>query len=133
MAFLSATVWVFSLPIPYGMHLVVRVHPYFFWVVCHPSRIFSPKEPEQEPQNRLSPLPTAKPYPLLPLTYDPPLPILAGYKLVMFGPCMCSTFVYVQNLSAAHAFAVVWKLVYAFYHSPLTLYGVNCFLISHSL
>ena len=92
MAFLSATVWVFSLPIPYGIHLVVRVHPYFFWVVCHPSRIFSPKEPEQEPQNRLSSLPTAKPYPLLPLTYDPPLPILARYKLMVPGSHVCFTF-----------------------------------------
>ena len=27
-----------------------------------------------------------------------PLPILAGYKLVMFGPCACFTPVYVQNL-----------------------------------
>ena len=31
----------------------------------------SPKEFEQEPQNRLSLLPTAKPYLLLPLTHDP--------------------------------------------------------------
>ena len=27
-------------------------HPCFFWVACHPSRTFPPKEPEQEPHNR---------------------------------------------------------------------------------
>ena len=57
-----------SLPIPYGMHLVVPAHSYFLWVVCHPNRTFPPKEPEQEPQNRFSPLPTAR---LCPLTSDP--------------------------------------------------------------
>ena len=50
------------------MHLVIPTHPYFFLAVCHPSRTFPPKKPEQEPQNRFSPLPTAKPCPLLPLT-----------------------------------------------------------------
>ena len=43
-------------------------------MVCHPSRIFPPKEPEQESQNRFSLLPTAKPCPLtsclLPPTHD---------------------------------------------------------------
>ena len=43
-----------------------------FWVVCHPNRIFPPKEFEWKSQNRLSLLPTARPYPFLPLTYDPP-------------------------------------------------------------
>ena len=50
-----------SLPILHGMHLVVPAHPCFLWVVCHPSRIFPLKEFEQEPQNRFSPLPTARP------------------------------------------------------------------------
>ena len=54
--------------IPHGMHLVVPTHSYFFWVVCHPSRTFPPKEPKQESQNRFSPLSTARPYPL---TSDP--------------------------------------------------------------
>ena len=44
---------------------------FLFWVVCHPSRTFALKEFEQEPQNRLSLLPTARSYPLLPLTHDP--------------------------------------------------------------
>ena len=78
-------------------------------------------------------LPTARPYPLLPLTHDPPLPVLAEYRLVLSRPCACSTSVYVQNLFTTHAFVVVWRLVCAFCHSSLTPYGVNCFLISHSL
>ena len=55
------------------MHLVVPTHPYFFWVVCHPNRTFPLKEPEQEPHNRFSLLFTARSYPFLPLTHDPPL------------------------------------------------------------
>jgi len=47
-AFLSATVWVFLLPIPHSMHLVVPTHLYFFWAVCHPSKTFPPKELERE-------------------------------------------------------------------------------------
>ena len=103
------------------------------WVVCHPSRTFPPKEPEWEPQNRLSSLPTTRPYSLLPLTHNPPLLVLAGYRLVMSGPYACSTPIYIQNLSAAHVFAVIWRLIYVFCLSSLTSYGVNCFLISHSL
>ena len=122
-----------SLPIPHGMHLVVPTHPYFFLAVCHPSRTFPPKKPEQEPQNRFSPLSTARPCHLLPLTHDPLLPILAKYMLVIFGPCACSTSVYVQNLSAAHAFAMVWRLICTFNCPSLTSYGVSYFLISHSL
>ena len=72
-AFLSTTVWVFSLTIPHGMYLVVPIHHSLFWVVCHSSKTFSPKEFEREPQNRLFSLPTIRPYPLLPLTHDPPL------------------------------------------------------------
>ena len=58
-ASLSTTMWVFSLAISHGMHLVVPTHPSFFWGVCHPSRTLPPKEYEREPQNRLSfsPLP----------------------------------------------------------------------------
>ena len=46
-----------SLSTPHGMHLVVPAHPYFFWVACHPSRTFPPKELEQELQNRFFPSP----------------------------------------------------------------------------
>ena len=54
------------------MHLVILAYVYFFWVRCHPSRTFLPKELEREPQNRLPFLPTAKPHPLIPLTHGPP-------------------------------------------------------------
>ena len=40
---------------------------------------------------------------------------------------------YVESLSAAHAFAMVRRLICAFYHSSLTSYGINCFLVFHSL
>ena len=81
---------VYSLSIPHGMYLVVPTHPYFFWVACHPSRIFPLKEHEQEPQNRFFFFfPTARP---CPLTHDLPLPILAGYRLVVPGSRACFTF-----------------------------------------
>ena len=132
-AFLSTTMWVFSLPIPHGTHLVIPAYSYFFWVVCHSSRTFPPKEPERKPQNRLSPFPTARPYPLLPLTHYPQLPVLAGYKLVMSGICTCSTPKFILNLSIAYAPAVIWRLVCTFCRSSLTHYSVNYFLTSHSL
>jgi len=81
-----------SLSIPQGIHLVIVTHPCFFWVACHPSRTFPPKEPEQEPQNRFFSLPTARPCLLLPLTHDSPLSILAGYRLVVPRFCACFTF-----------------------------------------
>ena len=58
----------FSLPIPYGMHLVVLTQLYFFWVVCHPNRTLSLKELEHEPQNRSFPSPYRQ---TMPLTFDP--------------------------------------------------------------
>ena len=78
----------------------------------------------------LSPLPD---HTLLRLTHDPSLPVLAGYRLVMSGPCVCSTSVFVQNLPAAHVFVVVWRLLYTFCPPSLTSYGVSYFLIFHSL
>ena len=87
--FLPVIVCVLSLFIPHGMHLVVPTHPYFFWVACHPSRTFPPKEHEQDPQNRFFFFPTARP---CPLTHDPLLPILAGYRLVVPGSRTCFTF-----------------------------------------
>ena len=38
-------------------------------------------------------------------------PILAGYRLVRSEPCACLPSICVQNLSVAHSFAVVWRLV----------------------
>ena len=94
MTFLPVTVCVLSLFIPHGMHLVIPTHHYFFWVVCHPSRTFPPKELEQEPQNRFSSLPTVRPYPL---TSDPwPTTSCIGWvqanevwALRMLDFCMC--------------------------------------------
>ena len=47
--------------------------------------------------------------------------------------CACSTSVNVQSLFAAHTFAMAWRFICAFCHSSLTSYGMNCFLIFHSL
>ena len=69
-----------------------------------------PKESKQEPQNRFpfSPLPN---HAFLPLTHDLTLSCIGwlqvGYKLVRFGPYACLFSMYVQNLLAAHAFAVI--------------------------
>ena len=123
-------VWVLSLSIPHGMHLVIPTHPYFFWVVCHPNRTFPQKSLSRNP--RISfPLSPPPGHTLLPLTHDPPPPVLAGYRLVKSGPRTCSTFVCVQNLPAA--FAMVWRLVYTSCCPSLISYGVSYFLIPHSL
>ena len=42
--------------------------------------------------------------------------VLAGYKLVRFGPCKYLSSMYVQNLLAAHVSAVVWRLAYTVRH-----------------
>ena len=94
----------FSLTIFHGMYLMVPTHPAFFWAVCHPNRISPSKEYERDPQNRLSLLPIARPYPLLPLAHDPPLLYWLGTSWwclsLMRAPLPC-----VQNLFASHAFA----------------------------
>ena len=68
---------------------------------------------------------------LLPLTHDLPPHVLAGYRLVKSGPCVCSTSTCVQNLPAV--FAVVWRLVCTSCRLSLTSYGVSYFFIPHSL
>ena len=57
-----------------------------FWVVCHPSKTFPPKEFERELQNRLSLLPIARPYPFLSLTHDPPS---GAWALCVLHFCVC--------------------------------------------
>ena len=59
----------FSLTNSYSMHQVILAHVCLFWVICHPSRTFPPKELERETQNRLPFLPIVKPHPFLPLTH----------------------------------------------------------------
>ena len=77
------------------MHLVVPTHPCFFWVVSHPSRTLPLKEFEQEPQNKLSLLPTARPYPILPLTLNPPFLYWPGISQWCLGlaraPVLCTS------------------------------------------
>ena len=68
---------------------------------------------------------------LWPMTL-PPL-VLGRYRLMMFGPWACFTSIYIQNLPAVHASAVVWRLVCTSYRPSLASYGVNHFLASHSL
>ena len=63
---------------------------------------------------------------------SPPL-VLAGYRRVMYGPCACFTSIYIQNLPAAHAFAIIWRLVCTFYPPSSASYDVSHFLASHSL
>ena len=93
MTFLSATVWVFSFYSPSRYVLSGSNSFFLLLVVCLPSRTFPPKEFEQEPQNKLPFLPTARPYPLLPLTHGPPLLYWLGtnwwYLSLMCAPLPC--------------------------------------------
>ena len=114
------------------MHLVVPTHHSIFWVVCHPSRTFPPKKFKQEPQNRLSLLPIARPYPLLSLTHDPPLQYWLGTSWWCLG-LMRSLL-----LCMSKACLLLMRLPWtggscSFFRSFLTSYGVNCFMILHSL
>ena len=65
------------------MHLEFPAHLCFFWVACHPSRTFPPKELGQEPQNRLPPSPHCQTTPFLTFDSWPTAPILVGYELVV--------------------------------------------------
>ena len=123
----------FSPTIPHDIYLVVSTHPSFFWVVCHPNKISPPKEYEQEPQNRLSILPSTRSYPLLPPTHDPPLLYWLDTGQWCLGLTRAPLPMYAKSLSIVHAPTTIWRLVYAFYCSSLTSYGMNCFLIFHSL
>ena len=93
----------FSLPISHGMHPVVPAQFCSFgWYVISAGH-FPQKSPNRNLKIGFFPLPTVKP---CPLTSDP-CPVLAGYRLVRSGPCAYLSFMYVQNLPAAHASAVV--------------------------
>ena len=125
-AFLSTIVWVFFLAILHGMHLVIPTHHSLFWVVC---QTFPPKEFEQELHNRLSLLPIARPYPLLPLTHDPPLLYWLGTSWWCLGlmcaplSCMSKACLLLMRLpwagrlfarSAAHSWPfVAWTILWS--------------------
>ena len=78
-----------SLSIPHGMHLVVSTHPYFFWGHVIPTGHFPQKSLSKNPRIGFFSLPTARP---CPLTHGLPLPILAGYRLVVPRSRACFTF-----------------------------------------
>ena len=114
------------------MHLVVPTYHSIFWVVCHLSRTFPLKKFKQEPQNRLSLLPIARPYPLLSLTHNLPLQYWLGTSWWCLG-LMRSLL-----LCMSKACLLLMRLPWtggscAFFRSFLTSYGVNCFMILHSL
>ena len=130
-ALLPATLWVlFLFPsfMAYTQWLQLILTSFRQYVI--PAGHFPQKSRSRNPRIcfPLSPLPD---HTLLPMTHDPPPPVLAGYRLVKSRPCMCSTSACVQNLPAA--FAVVWRLLCTFCRPSLTSYGVSCFLISLSL
>ena len=68
---------------------------------------------------------------LWPMTSPPP--ILARYRLVISGSYACFTSMYIQNLPAAYASVVIWRLVCTSNRPSLASYGVSHFLASHSL
>ena len=127
--FLSTIVWLFSLAILHGMHLVVPTHLSLFWMVCYPSRTFSLKEFEWEHQNRHFLLLTVKPYTLLPLTHNPPLLYWLGIGWWCLGlmhapfPCMSKACLLLMRLSwtgglptrsAAHSWSLVaWTVFWS--------------------
>ena len=83
-----------------SMHSTVPLQTCLFWVVYHPSRTYLPKEAWARVANRSFPL--SPPLNHTPFTFylwpmAPPCPILAGYRLVVPGPCACFPFKFVQE------------------------------------
>ena len=84
------------------MHPTVPPQTCLFWVVYHPSRTYLPKGLGQESQNRSFPFsspPNHTPFTSYLWPMAPPCPILAGYRLVVLGPCACFPFRYVQEFT----------------------------------
>ena len=74
---LMACTWWFQLILTsFGWHVVPAGH-------------FPQKSLSKDPRIGFFPFPPTRP---CPLTHDPPLPILAGYRLVVFGSRVCFTF-----------------------------------------
>ena len=83
-----------------GVHPMVPPQICLFWVVCHPSRTYLPKGLWAEATNRpfpLSPPPNHSPFTSYLWPMAPPYPILAGYRLVVLGPCACFPFRFIQE------------------------------------
>ena len=84
------------------------------WVDYHPSRTYLPKGLVQESQNRsflLSPPPNHTLFTSYLWLMAPPCPILAGYRLVVLGPCTCFSFRYVQESACCSCVCrEIWRL-----------------------
>ena len=104
-------------------HASVPPQTCLFWVVYHLNRTYLPKGLGQEPQNRpfpLSPPPNHTPFTSSLWPMAPPCPILAGYRLVVLGPCACFPWCLgvaraffsdmSKSLPVAHTSAVIWRL-----------------------
>ena len=129
---LPTMVWMLSLypswHAPSGFHL-----PLLLLGSMSSQQDISPKRAWAEPQNKFifSPHRQTMPSYLWPMTS--PRPVLAGYRLVMPGSCMCFTSMFVQSLPATHALAAIWGPVCTFCWSFLASYGVGYLLISRFL
>ena len=106
------------------MHLVILVHLFLFWLVCHPSRIFPLKELERKSQNRLPPSPYHQTIPSLTCDSWPTTPVLVGYKWMVPEPCVCSTHMWVHGLSVIHAFAIAYESVWSCYAFLLLIFNL---------
>ena len=118
----------FSLSIPYGIHLVVPAQLCSFGWYVIPTGHFPQKSLSRNLKNRFFPFPHCQTMPsyLWPMTS--PCPVLVGYRLLRFGPGMHLSSMYIQNLSAAHAFAVVGlhSLSSVFYYFLVPLSFMAC-------
>ena len=132
------------------MHLTIQTHFSIFWVVCHPSKTFPPKEFKWEPQNKLPFLPTARPYSLLSLTHGPPLLYRLGTSWwclsLMCAPLPCVSKACLQLMrlswpgspsmhSAAHSWPLVaWTCFWAFIlYDSLSSWVEPCLIVGFSL
>ena len=83
-----------------SMHQQFPPQTCLFWVVYHPNRTYLLKQAWAEAVNRSfppSPPPNHTPFTSYLWPMAPPCPILAGYRLVMPGPCACFPFKFVQE------------------------------------
>ena len=76
LSLIAYTWWFQLILVSFGWHVIPAGH-------------FPQKSLSKNPRIGFFPLSTTRP---CPLTYDPPLPILAGYRLVVPGSCTCFTF-----------------------------------------
>ena len=107
-----------------------------FWVVRHPNRTPPRKSLSWNHKNRFFPSPHHQTMPCNPPIS--PCSVLAGYRLVVPGPCACLHSICVQNLLAAHSSAVIWRLVVrVFFPAPFKSWALfddgSYISLAHSL